>query len=83
MQLVGTILLALGACVAIIGEFKFIVAAFRVGPEWGFACLWLPLVDWIFLLLFWLATKRPFFIAMCGHALFLSGAALGGDLPLS
>jgi hypothetical protein len=84
MTTVGHILVPVlaiaGLITALIGWIWFLVAAFRESILWGLACLFLPIVSLIFLILHWNEAKRPFFVQLLAMALLIAAAVLGGGL---
>jgi hypothetical protein len=71
---VGYILIGLGVILAFYGEVRFLVVACHRNLWWFFGCLLVPLVAWIFLVLNFKATIRPFSLSLFGLLL----AGLGG-----
>jgi len=49
----------------------FLVAAFRESIWWGLGCLFIPIVQLIFLIMHWQAAKKPFFLQLLGIALII------------
>jgi hypothetical protein len=78
MIIVGHILLVLGLVFALAGNVMFLAVAFRRSLWWFFGCLFIPLVDIVFLLLNWKATARPFGIAALGLLIAGLGAWMAG-----
>ena len=72
----GIVIILLGAVIAIIGGFLFLVAAFRESIWWGLACLFLPVVPLFFLIVHWPAAKKSFFIQLVGFALIVIGVII-------
>jgi len=71
------ILLILGFVIGLYGEVRFLVMAYRHGAGWFFACLFLPLVGWLFFLLYTKETWRPLALSLAGFVLAGLGYALG------
>jgi len=72
MDLIALALLVPGLILLIIGGFWFLVAAFRVGVLWGLACLFIPIVQFFFLIVHWDKAKRPFFLQLLGLAMIIA-----------
>jgi hypothetical protein len=78
MIVMGQILLILGLAGALAGQAMFLAIAFKHSLGWFFGCLFLPLVDIIFLCLNFKATARPFGIAVLGLLVAGLGANMAG-----
>ncbi|HZV37059.1 MAG TPA: hypothetical protein VFB72_20955 [Verrucomicrobiae bacterium] len=85
MQIIGLVLLGIGGITAFVGGIIFLIAAFRESLLWGLACLLIPFVSLIFLVLHWAEAKKGFFIQLVGLALIVIGVLIGGhgSLPPS
>ena len=66
MIVIGYILLFVGLIVGFVGETMLLTVAYRRGLGYLFACLFLPLFAWIFLLLNARHTAVPFTLAIVG-----------------
>ncbi len=77
MILLAYILLILGFIIGLYGDIRFLVIAYRHGPGWFLACLFLPLVGWVFFLLYTRETWRPMALSLAGLVLAGFGYALG------
>ncbi len=73
MAPIGYMLLVLGSIVWLYGQVRFLVVAYNRNLWWFFGCLFVPLVDWVFLFLNLKATVKPFGLSLLG----LMVAALG------
>jgi len=73
MAPIGYMLLVLGSIVWLYGQVRFLVVAYNRNLWWFFGCLFVPLVDWVFLFLNLKATVKPFGLSLLG----LIVAALG------
>jgi hypothetical protein len=60
------IVLIVGYLISIVGGFMVIFAAFRESALWGLACLFIPFASLVFLIKFWDAGKRGFFVSLAG-----------------
>lgn len=60
------IVLVVGYLISIVGGFMVIFAAFRESALWGLACLFIPFASLVFLIKFWDAGKRGFFVSLAG-----------------
>ncbi len=78
MIVAGQILLAMGLVVALIGNVVFLKVAFRRSLWWFFGCLFIPLLDIVFLFWNWKATAKPFGIGLLGLILAHVGARMAG-----
>ncbi len=80
MTPLGHGLLLLGAIVCLYGQVRFLVVARNRGAWWFFGCLFVPLVDWIFLFLNLKTTLKPFALSLAGLAVAALGAWMAGVL---
>ena len=78
MATLGYILLVLGLIIAFYGQVRFLVVAYSRSLWWFFGCLFVPLVDWIFLFLNLKATIKPFALSLLGLGMAGLGAWLAG-----
>ena len=78
MIVVGHILLGLGLAVALVGNVMFLTVAFRRSLWWFFGCLFIPVVDIVFLFLNWKATAKPFGVGLLGLIVMGVGAGMAG-----
>ena len=76
MVALGYIVLVLGLIVWLYGQARFLVVAYKRNLWWFFGCLFVPLVDWLFLFLNFKATLKPFGLILLG----LTTAVVGGSL---
>jgi hypothetical protein len=78
MTILGCILLALGCLTSLIGEVMFLAVAYKRSLWWFFGCLFIPIVDLVFLFLNLKATAKPFTIFIVGILVAWGGAQLAG-----
>ena len=78
MVIFGYIVLGFGLLVWLYGELRFLVIAYHRNLWWFFGCLFVPLVSWIFLVMNWKATIRPFLLITIGFLVTALGASLAG-----
>jgi len=76
MVALGYMLLVLGLMVWLYGQARFLVVAYHRNLWWFFGCLFVPLVDWLFLFLNFKTTVKPFGLILLG----LIVAGLGGSM---
>jgi len=69
----ASILLWLGYSLCFIGGLWIIVLAWQKGIVWGLVCLFIPVVQFVYVALNWRESKSAFFLLVAGlAALFLS-----------
>jgi hypothetical protein len=73
------ILILLGWLIALIGSIWFLVVAFQESVLWGLACLFIPFVGLVFLVMHFDRAAKPFFISLAGSILAVIGALAAGD----
>ena len=78
MMPLGYMLLALGVVVGLYGQVRFLVVAYNRNLWWFFGCLFVPLVDWVFLFLNLRATIKPFALSLFGLIMAALGAWTAG-----
>lgn len=78
MIIAGHILLVVGIVVALVGNVMLLAVAFKRSLWWFFGCLFIPLVDIVFLLLNLKATAKPFGISVLGLLVAGLGAWMAG-----
>ncbi len=83
MTVIGNILVVLGLTAALVGEAMFLAVAFKRGLGWFFGCLFVPLVDIVFLALNFRPTAKPFGIALLGLVVAGLGDYLTGNIWFS
>jgi len=55
-----------------------LIEAFKEHILWGVACLFLPPVSLLFMLLHWKVAKKPALMELTGFAIVVSGIMAGG-----
>ena len=78
MTPLGDAFLVIGAIICLYGQVRFLVVAYNRNLWWFFGCLFVPFVDWIFLLLNFKTTIRPFVISLVGLIIACLGAGMAG-----
>jgi len=63
---IGMAIMFLAIGIYLIGWIWFLVAAFRESIWWGLACLFIPIVQLIFLIVHWREARKPFFLQLLG-----------------
>lgn len=64
-------IMILASVIYIFGWLMFLVAAFRESIWWGLACLFIPIVQLIFLIVHWREARKPFFLQLLALVLFI------------
>lgn len=78
MGIIASIFFFIGWLIALVGGIMFLVVAFKENIWWGLGCLFIPIVQLIFLVLHWPVAKKPFFIELAGMLLIFLSVVLGG-----
>jgi FtsH-binding integral membrane protein len=78
MIIVGHILLAFGLVAGIVGDVMFLTVAYKRSLVWFFACLFVPIVCWLFFFLNMKATIKPFLLQVLGLLLAGVGCYMAG-----
>ena len=72
----GTVLIGIGSLIVLIGGILFLVAAFQESVLWGVGCLLFSPVSFVFLIMHWNVSKKPFLIQLAGIPFTVLGYAL-------
>jgi len=78
MDIVGLILMGVGALVLIVGSLWMLIETFKTGILWGIGSILLPFVSLIWLVTHWEEGKTPFLISIGGTTVMIVGALIGG-----
>lgn len=78
MEMVGMLLMGVGAIVSLIFGVIILIKAFQTSILWGLGSLFIPFVILAFVIMHWADTKKPFLYAVGGWVLMLVGGVLGG-----
>ena len=78
MEIVGYMLLFIGIILCLAGDVMFLTVAYKRSLVWFFGCLFVPLVDVIFLCLNFKATAKPLGISVLGFLMACVGSSLCG-----
>lgn len=70
------VLLGIGAVLCIIGGIWLLVVAFQESIGWGLACLIIPFVSLIFVIMYWDKAKKPFLLNLVGAVLLVASQAM-------
>ncbi len=76
MNMIGIIVLVVGAVITIVGGVRFVIAAFEESAWWGLGVLLLPIISPIFLILHFSDSWRPALNFVIGFVLVLLGTLL-------
>ena len=63
---IGYTLLVVGFIFCFYWQIRFLVAAYNQSVWWFFGCLFIPLVDWIFLFVHFESARKPFCLSLLG-----------------
>jgi hypothetical protein len=78
--MIGMVVMFVGVAIAVIGGIWLLVVAFQESVGWGIACLLIPFVSLVFVIMHWDKAKKPFLVNLLGAAIIIvGGAALGGS----
>jgi len=71
-------LVLLGSLIAGVGTIWILIQAFRESILWGLGCLIVPLVELVFVIMFWSKAKKPFLLVIAGAVVMVVGMMMGG-----
>lgn len=77
-SIIGGMLLIAGIILCIYWQVRFLVATYRCGLWWFFGCLFVPFVDWAFLLFNFKIARKPFGLTLVGLILAGFGRWMSG-----
>ena len=78
MGFIGTILVVIGAIIALIFGIILLIKAFKTSIWWGLGYLFVPFVSLVFVFMHWEQCKKPFLYVVAGIVLAIAGSFLGG-----
>ena len=78
MSVLGTLLMAAGAIVGLIGWIGVLLLAFRESTVWGILSLLIGIVWLIYAIMHWDEAKKPFLLSLGGSILMILGSVLAG-----
>ena len=67
--IIGSITLAVGAV-------WLLIEAFRISFLWGIACIFIPLVSFIFAISYWDRAKKPFIVYLTGLTILIISVSI-------
>jgi hypothetical protein len=76
MGTLALILIMFGFVIGLVGSILILVEAFREGPGWGIACLLLPGVSLLFVILHWGRAKVGFTLNLAGLLMLMATVPL-------
>ena len=79
MEILSLLFTIVGGIIMFVGGIWMLIEQFKSGILWFLACLFIPFVSIIWLVMHWEAGAPPFFLSIGGFVLFLFGAFLGGN----
>jgi hypothetical protein len=66
ISIIGLMLLVVGIVVCFYWQVRFLVVAYNCSLWWFFGCLFVPFVDWAFVLLHFKICRKPFGLSLLG-----------------
>ena len=75
----GTILIAVGGIVCLIGGIWFLIVAFRESVVWGLLCLFVPFAALAFLIKHFGDAAKPFGLNILGSILLIIGSVISQE----
>ncbi len=78
MELLGVILLGVGAIIGFVGGIMLLIVAFKEHILWGLGSLFIPFVGLVFVIMHWPVAKKPFLITLCAIPFYIVGALIAG-----
>ncbi len=78
MHILGILLVALGAIIALIFGIQLLILAFRTSILWGLGYIFVPFVALIFVIVHWQEAKTPFLRGLIAIPFYVGGLLLLG-----
>jgi hypothetical protein len=78
MEVLGVILVFLGASIGALFTIILLCRAFQQSFVWGFGCLLVPFMLFVFVMLNWEDTRKPFLLSLLAIPITVVGAILAG-----
>ncbi len=82
VEIVGNILLGIGFIGAVICALWMLILQFQTSIFWGLACLFIPLVALLWLVMYWEDGKYPFLYSLGFLVLIFAGTFMAGDAAI-
>ena len=76
MEILGIVLLCIGALISIIYGIMLLIIAFRKSVIWGLAYLLIPFASLVFVVVHWEDTKSPFLKGLIAIPFLIAGSML-------
>jgi uncharacterized membrane protein len=76
MEVLGLILLGIGAIISLIYGISLLIKAFQVSIWWGLGYLFIPIVPLIFVIVHWPIAKDPFLKGLIAFPFIVIGVLL-------
>jgi hypothetical protein len=78
MHVLGILLVAVGAIIALIFGIQLLILAFRTSILWGLGYIFVPFVGLIFIIVHWQEAKTPFLRGLISIPFYVGGLLLLG-----
>ncbi|VAX17265.1 hypothetical protein MNBD_IGNAVI01-579 [hydrothermal vent metagenome] len=76
MEIIGQIFIVIGIIIALIGGTMIVIQAFKTSLLWGFGSLIIPIVELIFIVMYWDKTKKYVIWVFLSLLFFMIGGTL-------
>lgn len=80
MELIGMILQWAGIIGLFVTALWLLILQFQTSIFWGLACIFIPFVSLIWLILHWEDGKMPFLYSLLFAVVFFGGMFMGGNI---
>jgi hypothetical protein len=82
MEILGMILVIVGALIAIVFGIQLLIVAFQTSVLWGLGYLFVPFVALIFVIVHWDVARKPFLRGLIAIPFYALGILLVGSKTL-
>lgn len=76
MEILGIILLVIGAVIGLVFGIQLLILAFRTSILWGLGYIFIPFVSLIFVIVHWNEAKTPFLRCLLAIPFYVAGVLL-------
>jgi hypothetical protein len=80
LPIISTTFIIVGSIVHLVGGFWFIIVSFRTSIWWGLCCLFIPLGELMFLIVYWKDTSKPFGVSLLGIAILVGAIFIAPEV---
>ena len=80
MEILAYILILGGLILYLTGKIWFLAVVFKENVIWGFGCLLIPVLSFVYFTMYWKETAKPFDVAILGLIILFTSTFLFPDV---